>query len=150
MSDADIESQLDFVKSCYTPAMQELLSTNNRDKPSDTLFAALDSGQVKRKSIRGAGVALGSQALRFVLQMGTTMILARLLSPEDFGLQAMVLATTALLGLFVGPALRVATVQRDVITHEQNLSAVLDQCWAGICTDGVGGGPGSGFRRILS
>ena len=29
VSDADIESQLDFVKSCYTPAMQELLSTKD-------------------------------------------------------------------------------------------------------------------------
>jgi O-antigen/teichoic acid export membrane protein len=119
VSDADIESQLDFVKSCYTPAMQELLSTNNRDKPSDTLFAALDSGQVKRKSIRGAGVALGSQALRFVLQMGTTMILARLLSPEDFGLQGMVLVMTGFLGVFRDAGLGTATVQRDVITHEQ-------------------------------
>ena len=91
---------------CPTNPAVTAIADVNRDKPSDTLFAALDSGQVKRKSIRGAGVALGSQALRFVLQMGTTMILARLLSPEDFGLQGMVLATTALLGLLrVDPGL---------------------------------------------
>jgi hypothetical protein len=29
VSGADIESQLDFVKSCYTPAMQGLLSTKD-------------------------------------------------------------------------------------------------------------------------
>ena len=120
-----------------------------RDKPSDTLFAALDSGQAKRKSIRSAVVALGSQALRFVLQMGTTIILARLLSPEDFGLQGMVLAMTGFLGVFRDAGLTSATVQRDVITHEQ-ISALF---WINV---GLGfaltvlAGYGSGFGRILS
>ena len=45
---------------------------------------------------RGAGITLGTQAVRFVLQFGSLSVLARLLSPTDFGLVAMV---TAIVGV---------------------------------------------------
>ena len=44
---------------------------------------------------RGTGVTLAGQGLRFVVQLASLVVLARLLSPADFGLVAMV---TALLG----------------------------------------------------
>jgi PST family polysaccharide transporter len=74
---------------------------------------------LKRKSVRGGMVAVSAQALRFGLQTGSVMVLARLLSPEDFGLQGMVVALTGILGLFSDVGLSAATVQRDVVTHEQ-------------------------------
>src|SRR5207249_9645673 len=52
-------------------------------------------------------------------QTGSTMALARWLSPEDFGLQGMVLAITGFLGLFRDAGLSGASIQRDVLTHEQ-------------------------------
>src|SRR5262245_20859062 len=55
----------------------------------------------------------------FVLQTGSTMVLARLLSPEDFGVQGMVFAMTGFLNLFRDAGLGVASVQREVLTHEQ-------------------------------
>jgi PST family polysaccharide transporter len=47
------------------------------------------------------------------------MVLARLLSPEDFGLQGMVVVVIGFLGLFRDAGLGMATVQRLEVTHEQ-------------------------------
>lgn len=82
-------------------------------------FDKINADQLKRKSVRGGAVTLISQVLKFVLTTGATMILARLLTPADFGLQGMVLAVTGVVGLFGDIGLSVATIQRDAITHEQ-------------------------------
>jgi PST family polysaccharide transporter len=47
------------------------------------------------------------------------MVLARLLSPQDFGLQGMVVAVTGFLSLFQDAGLGAATIQRLEVTHEQ-------------------------------
>ena len=47
------------------------------------------------------------------------MVLARLLSPDDFGLTGMVATLTGFLGLFRDAGLSAATVQRLEVTHEQ-------------------------------
>ena len=47
------------------------------------------------------------------------MVLARLLSPEDFGLQGMVVVVTGFLALFRDAGLGMATIQRLEVTHEQ-------------------------------
>ena len=49
-----------------------------------------------RAAARGTAVTLGAQAGRFVLQIGSLVVLARLLSPEAFGLVAM---ATSVLGV---------------------------------------------------
>ncbi len=54
-----------------------------------------------------------------VLQIGTTIVLARLLSPTDYGLQAMVLTLTAFFALFKDAGLSLATVQQENVTGEQ-------------------------------
>lgn len=55
----------------------------------------------------------------FVLHVGSTMVLARLLAPDDFGLVAMVTAATGLLDLVKTLGLPTATVQRRRVSHEQ-------------------------------
>jgi PST family polysaccharide transporter len=47
------------------------------------------------------------------------MVMARLLVPEDFGLQGMVVAFTGFLSLFRDAGLSAVTVQRETLTHEQ-------------------------------
>lgn len=76
-------------------------------------------GDLKGRSVRGGAVTLTSQAIKFVLQMGSTMVLARLLSPNDFGLIAMVTAITGFVAMFKDAGLSMATVQRENITHGQ-------------------------------
>ncbi len=59
------------------------------------------------------------QGVSMALQIGTTIVLARLLSPTDYGLQSMVLTLTAFFSLFKDAGLSVASVQRENLTHEQ-------------------------------
>lgn len=76
-------------------------------------------GDLKGRSVRGGAVTLSSQAIKFVLQMGSTVVLARLLLPSDFGLIAMVTAITGFVAMFKDAGLSMATVQRKDITHDQ-------------------------------
>jgi len=64
-------------------------------------------------------VTLGSQGVMFVLQLGSTMILARILTPYDYGINAMAVAITGFANIFSNLGLSTATVQRSDITHEQ-------------------------------
>lgn len=74
---------------------------------------------LKERSVRGGAVTLSAQGVKFALQMGSTMVLARLLTPADFGLVAMVTAVTGFVAMFKDAGLSMATVQRENITHEQ-------------------------------
>jgi PST family polysaccharide transporter len=69
------------------------------------------------RSVQGGAVTLAAQGLRFVIQIGSTMILARLLVPGDFGLIGMAVAVTGFIALFRDLGLSQATVQRETITH---------------------------------
>lgn len=73
---------------------------------------------LKGRTIRGGVVTVLSQFSLFAVSMGSTMIMARLLTPADFGLVGMVMAVTAVLTLVRDSGLSTATVQRDVITRE--------------------------------
>ena len=77
------------------------------------------SGDLKRKSVMGALVTGGGGALDFVLRLGSTLILARLLVPEHFGLVAMVTAITRMAERFATLGLSTATIQAPEITDGQ-------------------------------
>jgi O-antigen/teichoic acid export membrane protein len=83
------------------------------------LFGVTGVSELKQKSVRGGVVLIAAQGLALVLQTGSTMILARLLSPADFGLQGMVVAVVGFLALFRDAGLSVVTVQRNTLTHEE-------------------------------
>lgn len=74
---------------------------------------------LKGRTVRGGAVALSAQAVKFAIRLGSTAVLARLLTPADFGLIAMVAAVTGFIGLFRDLGLSTATVQRAQITHGQ-------------------------------
>lgn len=74
---------------------------------------------LRSRSVRGGAVTVGSQGVKFVLTMGSTAVLARLLTPDDFGLIAMVAAVVGFATLFKDLGLSMATVQRETITHHQ-------------------------------
>jgi len=75
--------------------------------------------ELKTRSVRGGAVALGAQAAKLVLQLGSTVVLARLLTPRDYGIFAMATVVTGFLGLFHDMGLSVATIQRERITHRE-------------------------------
>ena len=74
---------------------------------------------LKGKVIRGGLARLCAQGASFVLRIGSLIILARLLSPTDFGLVGMVTAFTGVLTLFRDFGLSSAAVQRTTVTEEQ-------------------------------
>jgi O-antigen/teichoic acid export membrane protein len=74
---------------------------------------------LKRKTAHGALVSTIGQAANFVLRTGSMIVLARLLTPADFGLVGMATACTGFLSLFRDAGLSVATVQRESITRAQ-------------------------------
>jgi O-antigen/teichoic acid export membrane protein len=74
---------------------------------------------LKGRSVRGGAWTLISQGAQFVLGSVSTVVLARLLTPADFGIVAMVTAVTSLGQAFADLGLSEATIQRTEITHEQ-------------------------------
>src|SRR5437773_5261898 len=74
---------------------------------------------LKRHTIVGGAIMISAQAAKFVLNLGSTVILARLLTPRDFGLVAMVTAVTGFVAIFRHAGLATPTVQREHITHAQ-------------------------------
>jgi O-antigen/teichoic acid export membrane protein len=74
---------------------------------------------LKTKVIRGGLVKLCAQGVTFVLRIGSLMILARLLGPEEYGLFGMVIAFTGFLEMLGDFGLSAAAVQRNSISEEQ-------------------------------
>jgi PST family polysaccharide transporter len=74
---------------------------------------------LRGRSVRGGLVTVGSQGIKFALTLVSTAVLARLLTPDDFGLVAMVAAIVGFATLFKDLGLSMATVQRENITHSQ-------------------------------
>ncbi len=98
--------------------------------PSPAAASAGDSNQqhlgnehlltnLKSRTISSGFATTGAQGINFVLTVGSTVALARLLTPRDFGLVAMVTAVMSFLQVFKDAGLSMATVQREEITHAQ-------------------------------
>lgn len=73
---------------------------------------------LKGKAMRGAGVSIFASGLSFFLHIFSTVILARLLTPSDFGLIAMVTAFSLLLQNFGVNGFSEAIIQKDGINHK--------------------------------
>ncbi|MDY0143631.1 MAG: lipopolysaccharide biosynthesis protein [Bacteroidales bacterium] len=74
---------------------------------------------IKKRSLRSGAVTISAQGIMFVLQLGSTMILARILSPQDYGINAMAVTISGFASMFSSLGLSTATVQRADINHEQ-------------------------------
>jgi O-antigen/teichoic acid export membrane protein len=74
---------------------------------------------LKKRVLRGGLSKVCAQATVFTIRIGSVMVLARILSPGDFGIVGMVTALTGVLALLRDFGLSAATVQRVEVTHEQ-------------------------------
>ncbi len=93
---------------------------NNQSRGHDQ-FLRVDhlNADLRGRSVRGGAITLANQALKFLLTLGSMAVLARLLSPEDFGLIAMVIVIIGFIAIFKDMGLAMATVQRAEISHGQ-------------------------------
>jgi len=95
---------------------ERLTKLVRKSDPFDTEYLKSDLGT---RSVRSGAVTVGGQGARFVLRLVSVPILARLLTPEDFGLVAMVTAVTNFIMVFRDMGLSSATVQQPHIDHAQ-------------------------------
>ena len=75
--------------------------------------------RLKERAIKSAAITVSAQVAKLALQLISIAILARLLSPSDFGLVAMVTVFSGLALQLTEGGLSMATIQRDAITHAQ-------------------------------
>lgn len=74
---------------------------------------------LKEKSVKGGARTVAAQSISFLLNVASTILLARLLLPQDYGLIAMVTSFTGFVLIFKDLGLSQAVIQRDKLTQEE-------------------------------
>jgi len=122
------EVELAANKAATSPGEHEKENRNHDHINTDHLLPDL-----KRRTISGGMVTMSAQAAKFGLNLVATVILARLLTPQDFGVVAMVTAVTGFLVMFKHAGLSTPTIQREHITHAQ----VSNLFWINLAVSGL-------------
>ena len=89
-------------------------------KPFDSTgnFHPIATGEgLRRSAVRGVGVTIAGQAGNFAVMIGSVVILARLLTPADFGIVTMVTTFSLLFRSFGLNGFTELIMQREEITH---------------------------------
>ena len=96
------------------------MAAPTKTNPSDKFFRT-DHLRVNLsgRTARGGAVAISSQALKFVITIGATSVMARLLTPSDYGLIGMVAFVTGFVAMYKDLGLSTATIQKSEISFEQ-------------------------------
>jgi PST family polysaccharide transporter len=95
----------------------------------DTFNAKINS-DLKKKAVRSGGITMATHILDYAIQVGSTAVIARILTPSDYGLVAISLAATGFFFVFKTLGLSDATVQRETITHKQ----ISNLFWINVAT----------------
>ncbi|MEX2396928.1 MAG: oligosaccharide flippase family protein, partial [Balneolales bacterium] len=83
------------------------------------VFGKTNSIGLANKTAKSGYHSTVTQIVKFFLSTLSTVILARLLTPDDFGLIAMVAVFINLASMFKDAGLSMATVQKKAITQEE-------------------------------
>ncbi len=84
---------------------------------SDGTFHPIAAGKgLRRTAVRGAGAAIAGSACNFAVGIGSVVILARLLTPSDFGIVTMVTTFSLLLRSFGLNGFTELIMQREELT----------------------------------
>ena len=78
-----------------------------------------EDGELRRHAVRGAAATVSAQALALAAQVVSTVILARLLTPADFGVVAMVTTFSMLLMSFGWSGFNEAVIQAEEMNRFQ-------------------------------
>ncbi|QUD81705.1 lipopolysaccharide biosynthesis protein [Gordonia polyisoprenivorans] len=80
----------------------------------------------------GALVTVAGQAARGLLQLGSVVVLARLLTPEQFGLVGMVAAFVGIASIFADFGLSLAAMQAKSLSPEESSTLFWVNCGVGL------------------
>src|SRR3954471_23175901 len=78
----------------------------------------MGGNELRQLAVQSAGVTIFSGGVGLVIQVIATVVLARLLTPNDFGVVTMVTTFSLLLVNFGLNGMTEAVIQREEITHE--------------------------------
>ncbi len=85
---------------------------------SDGTLHPIATGEgLRRNAVRGAGASIAGSAGSFILGIGSVIVLARLLTPADFGIVTMVTTFSLLFRSFGLNGFTELIMQREEITH---------------------------------
>lgn len=97
-----------------------MIESDSKPLPYANIFTNKNLNKdLRGKSVRNGAITVFAQILRFSLNMGVTIVLARLLVPEDFGLFGMCGSVLVFINLFRDMGFSWATIQREEINHHQ-------------------------------
>jgi len=119
----------------HDPAVEYVAEIEKEDRHQEHFKTDHLLENLKGHTISSGAVTISAQGAKFFLNLVSTMILARLLAPRDFGLVAMVTTVTGFLRVFKDAGLSIATVQRERITHAQ----VSNLFWVNVAVSVLGG-----------
>lgn len=89
-------------------------------QPKEPLFETAELRErIAQRAARGALALAVAKPVKAVLTLGSIAVLARLLTPADFGLVAMVAVVTRFIDVFRDAGLSTATIQREGLTEAQ-------------------------------
>ena len=71
------------------------------------------------QTFRGSWISVGGQGAQLVVRLASTVVLARLLTPDAYGLTAMVTVVTGFVGLFKSLGLATATIQAPRLSERE-------------------------------
>jgi O-antigen/teichoic acid export membrane protein len=98
------------------------MSSARKEPPAPTEM------NLKTRTVRSIGWSATTQITRMLMQILISVILARLLTPSDFGLMAMVIVFSSFVGIFSDFGLMSAIVQKKEISDE----ALSSTFWIGV------------------
>ena len=115
--------------------MSSVVVEHVRDASAQTDFLSVEHLQtrVERRAAAGGLVGAVAQGSQMVLLIAYNAVLARLLSPLDFGLVAIATGVSGLLNVFKDAGLSTATIQRENITYAQ----VSNLFWINVGVSGL-------------
>ena len=109
------------------------MEQNNQNSPS----AHLSAKELNQKSVRGGKQTFINQVANFFIHMASTVIVARFLGPEEYGIVAMVTSITLFASLFKDLGLSSVTVQKKSLTTEQHSNLFWVNLIAGTTLGGI-------------
>ncbi|MEQ1796433.1 MAG: lipopolysaccharide biosynthesis protein [Lacibacter sp.] len=74
---------------------------------------------LRKKSISGGIFTVGAQIMSFIVNIGSTVVMARMLLPEDYGIVTMVTSFTGFVLIFKDLGLAQAVIQKETITQRE-------------------------------
>jgi O-antigen/teichoic acid export membrane protein len=103
------------------------------ERPADHISTHHLRANIRTRTILGAIVSTGGHGGQLILTLAYNAVLARLLSPHEFGLVALAHVVAGFLQVFKDAGLSTATIQREDITHAQ----VSNLFWLNLAVGGA-------------